>query len=339
MERAADGSECATADALWGPTMARYRRGHPQKTRMGLRPGRVVQGELEDPRDLHPFLVVRDGRLFVLDELRKGKPIYRHFASRDELANPPSLDGLPQSVAATIVDPSVRPRESTPASAATRARLIPGLLLAIVAISSAVALGLFAMQEATSTTSDESPAPSGVVRATLSVDHCPVPARPGLPVEHDLPRLLSGAPAQWGSPASEVERACGSLRPVPFASCAARFVDVRATAWGPTLDIPSRRETQLAFHPTRGLFEVMVWSDADAEALAAAVEQRLGAPHRTDRRHRFWSYPAGDDAPTTRLKVSPLPDGHARGRSAIRLHYPATADAYAADMRAAGCRR
>lgn len=322
--------------------MTRYRRGYRQTTRAILLPHRVVQGELDDPRDLHPFVVVRDGRVYVLDELRKTGPIYRHFASRDELDNPPSLAPRwrPPTPVAADGPATVHVREITPAVVSPARGLLP-----VVGLFGAVALAVCGLIAALAITvvmlgptedSARRPTATGPM-AEAPVAACPVHARADIAVERDLPRLLSGAPVQWGTPASEVEQGCGALRRVPLPSCAADFVDIRATGWGPTLDIPSRRETQLAFHPTRGLFEVMVWSDADAEALAAAVEQRLGAPHRTERRHRFWSYPAGDGSPTTRLKVSPLPDGHARGRSAIRLHYPQTADAYAAEMRAAGC--
>jgi len=106
--------------------------------------------------------------------------------------------------------------------------------------------------------------------------------------------------------------------------CRAPFVRRREASWTPTLSIPARRSTHLSFHRSRGLLEAMVYSDARPFALAAAMEQYVGPPHRIGRVRHTWTFPEGAERPSMHMKVTGLLGGDARGNSVIRLYHPPT---------------
>lgn len=334
-----------TACSLQGPAMSRYRRGHWQPTDAQVQPHRVMRGDPAAPEDLHPLVVVNDHQVYVLDAVTKTGPALRRFATREMLDPTPPLGEAwaEWRSPAVLLPPAAPPRRSIP-----RVATSPGggptrspLLLALAAAGIFLVGALVVAISWASSGDDAPPATelAGALTAPSRAAACPVAARPGIPTEQDLPRLLTGAPLHWGANVGELETACGALPPSPFPTCLAGIVDVRETSWEPTLRIPQRTRTTLAFHRSRGLFEVMVYSRAGPAALAAVLAQRLGPVHRMEGPHRFWEYPVGSPEPTIRVKVSGLRASSELGRSAIKLHYPPTSAVYRAERRALDCVR
>ncbi|MBX3274769.1 MAG: hypothetical protein KF729_31175 [Sandaracinaceae bacterium] len=361
VRRTSEGTEELRAWSLWGPKMARFRRGQWQPTRPGVVPGRVYHGELVDPVALHPFFVVRDERLYVLDEVKGAKGVLRHFASRQALEPPASLGDVWPDVEAPRIatgDAGTRrapvslgvSRQTAGAAMASewsdavepplRRRRWPGAVLVAALVFATVlfvAVGSWRMRD------DEPvvvPAPaSGAIALSPGASTCPTAPGPERRPPAGLPHALTGAPLEWRAMPSALARACPATLVVDPGGCRTALVEIRSTTWAPAWPIPSHTGTHVAFHRTHGLFEVMVYSGVDVAELAAFAERRLGPPHRTEERGRVWEYPDDAVGGETRLRVSPLAPGHSLGRSAIRLTHPPVAAIYAQEMRASGCRR
>ncbi len=367
----ASGDAVMTATSLNGPTATSYRRGNWQPTGpRTLRPERIYLGEPGDLIDAHPFLVMRGGQVFVLDEVRRSGPILRNFLSRARLdddlhrewaARWPECAAATASPAgaddgATVVDP-VPPltADPVPTESARHDSVDGRSRVLLVASAGALALGMLVILAVVVTvTALHSPAgEDDAQRPTAMSTDAPVRVGEGvraaegprcrarditrMPLVEALPQIFSGAPIGWGSRAADLESACGPTPPhASFSACRASLVDMRSPPWGPTgIVIPHRSLTTLAFHRGLGLFEVMVFSSADVNTLAAAVAARLGPHHRQEGSFRFWEYPR--DAPIVRIKVAALPAHHTQGRSAVKVHLLSVSARYSNESRALGC--
>lgn len=328
-----DGRTEFTARSLNGPGITSYRRGHWQPAgAQRVLPARVYLGDTEALIDAEPFLVLRDERVFVLDQIQRSGPTLRHFHSRERLQEPP-LDSWRASVGGTAraahrpvtLAPS---RSSPPASSApeVKRRSHRSMGLALVGCAGALLLSVllvsaWAMYGLTSEPS-ASREDRAIAGAPMMSSPRVEPARcrgrlSGLERADSLPQLFSGAPIRWGSRVSELEAACDDAPLAPAASCLRPILDLRSAPWLPGLPIPQRARSTLAFHSELGFFEVMAYSNARSGELLNAVQSQLGPPHRSEGPHRFWEYP--QEAPTARVKVSPLAEGHREGRSAIKV--------------------
>jgi hypothetical protein len=153
-----------------------------------------------------------------------------------------------------------------------------------------------------------------------------------------FPELFAGIPERWGATGAEAERSGVPMGSFSFAACKVPFVEMREVPPSARLAVPLHRRTTLAFHRPRGLFEIMVFSDADAESLARVVERELGPPHSWDGPHRLWDYPGPGASAVIRVKVSPISTNRPEmARSAIKIHHLPTTELYGAELRAAHC--
>jgi hypothetical protein len=397
VQRTPDGGQEVMARALNGQAIATYRRGDFARTTPDLLPAQVFFAPLERPVPVHPFVVLRNERVYVLDEIRASGPVLRHFASREPLeedlreswdqawpqwrtpfAQPrsPHLDaaaaspavadtaawsggpqppseagpvGAPHALHAPSLrgpgpeaPPSVeaRPVATPQAVAAPPRRGRRGVLPVVTAIGcgglllAVAVLGGIGAWTWSGGDEDAAPPPARAAVGAEPVSACPRAAAATAAIPEALPQIVTGAPIRWGSDRGEAERACGKTERFPFPECARQVAAMREATWSPGLDVPQVRHLTLAHHHERGFFEAMIYSDADADALARVVQQRLGRPpHRWVRSlHRIWEYRLHDGS-QVRLKVSPLTENHRLGRSAIKLHHARISELYRSERR------
>ena len=312
------GERMLKATSLNGPAASSYRRGHWQPTLPDVVPGRVGIGEPRAVISAHPFLVYEEGSVYVLDEIRRDVPVLRSFATRAER----------RGAALPVGDPEI---SVAPARTPERPRTLPLLpifapagCLGAVALA-CVTLALLGLEGTEAKTA--SPPPSlDPVPSRLMARECPAAAAPRADLGNRLAYELSGIPMVWGQAAGVAEEACGALPSYPLDACASRFADLREVRTPAPWRVPLERDTTIAFHHQRGLFEVMVYSDAPAAELRAFVESRLGRAHGIEGSNHTWDYALDED--TVRLKVSPLRAGHSLGRSAIKAHVLGVSLAY-----------
>lgn len=328
----ANGETELTARTLNGPFAASYRRGAwlPVGDARVL-PGRVyLRSEAGEMTDVHPFVVARGERVFVLDQLRSSGPVLRHFASRSVLdgsvasdwaerwaAHDPVVDASAsaEALASAVSTAALRPRSTwtLPALGFGVVGLLAGALVCAVAVLVTVRVSRTEVGSVAGMDSRDEEAP-------------PVPSVEAL--ADRLPRLFSGVDLRWSAQVTELEAARG---PVPvfeaFPECARTLVDMREATWPGELALPQRTHTTLAFHRERGLFEVMVYSDADVGDLQRVIERELGAPHRMAPLP-IWEYGSGERR--VRVRVS---RPRALGRSSIKVFRVHESDHYSEERR------
>ncbi len=346
----ASGETEIVARSLNGSAAGSYRRGSWLAVRAPAqpRPGTVCLKLGEDELiDTGPFLVADEARVYVLDQVVRGRPVLRHFDSRAVLERSLSAEWAarwpsPDTVLDASPPPLDRPRPSAVAHAAPsisdalprlptstpRAWIAAGGVVlagaALACIGGVVSLALSGRGEPWDDAS--LPAAKEPTRGAAS----PRGATQALSGD-TLPRLFSGAPLAWGSRVTELETVRGAVPTfAPFPECARTLVDIRESTWPAELELPERVRTTLAFHGELGLFEVMTYSNAEFTTLAATVAARLGPPHRRDHRRSVWEYPADSDL--VRVAVS---RPRVLGRSSVRVYRVAVCEAYGAARRAA----
>ncbi len=310
------------AQSLSGPATSSYRRGHWQPTFPHATPGGIGIGDPRAMVSAHPFLVVEEGRVFVLDEIKRGVPVLRHFGTRAELrgAALPLAEEAPAPVRAVDPPPPSARLPWVPVSLA-------GGCLFLTTLGCVV--GLLAWPRGGSS-ADPLNAPASLTAP------CPPHLGPGCVTANGLPHQLTGLTVLWGESVAEAERAHGALPPYPLSDCPARFADMREVRTPAPWRVPRERDTTVAFHHDRGLFEVMVFSDAPSAEVLEFVRAQLGPPHAVEDSHRTWDYPL-QNGDLVRLKVSALRANHPLGRSAIKVHVLGVSRTYRDERQRAGC--
>lgn len=320
-----------TALSLNGPAIASYRRGRwqPAGTQRVL-PERVYLGTPEALIDAHPFIVLSDERVFVLDQLRGASPVLRHFFSREALD-----ESLEHEWRSRFGHPP-EPRPRAPETFVLRRRLIAPYLAfgcSAFALFTAAALALAGVLVGSRGSEEESAQAVAAARQpVVEAPRCRGQLPPSTAFVERLPQLFSGAPIGWGSKPSELEAACSGAKPTPFGDCRDELVEIRAGRWPGALDFPGHRSTVFAFHRQDGLFEIMVYSDSTSAELKRVLEGRLGPRHWARGNRGFWEYERGGERVS--IKVTGLGRGHPAGTSAIRMIRVQVAARYSEERRA-----